>query len=1075
VRAVHAVWGPDASLHIWAEDAEAYEKLGRRAPRVRVRQDHPFAMTARDLPAVVDAVAPNVPSKPARLGIVLAGRQDAPDPSPGLPVTPRGRSGDTASASWYVASRKFEGGALLDLLVALAARPAAEFDASVTALTRLLRLALELVARGRFLPSLRSTSGTAIEARWIAAPGAADLVRIAAAERSMPGSIRCAITSTGATISRATVTAEVLDELVDAYVGRALEPRVPSLRWMYPAWRAKLLASFATSARRRIASSEHSRDLAVALDGWREAVRPADAPLRTVFRLYEPPEAEPEERARAETAQVAPLAERPQAEVPEDAPPETAQPGLSSVGVVATGLPESGLWRLEVLLGARDDPSLLVAATDVWRGRSPLARLTRTHPQDVLLADLGRASRLFPPLEEALRTARPAGIELDTEAAHLFLAEGAPALAEAGFGVMVPGWWRQRHRRLGLRLRTRKSAQSKTSVARIGLEALLAYDWQVAIGDAAMTADELHRLAALKAPLVRVRGEWVELAPDQISAALHALERPNTGTMTVAQAMRTALGLEAAPGGLEVLSVAADEGSPLKALLDGDFGNRSGPLPTPAGFGGALRPYQERGLGWLALNDEIGFGVCLADDMGLGKTPQLLALLLEARRPGGAPGSARDETPGPTLLVCPMSVVGNWQREAARFAPELQVHVHHGAGRLTADALAEAAGRADLVITTYAVAARDRAHLARVAWRRVVLDEAQAIKNAETAQSKAVRSLDAKSRVALTGTPVENRLTELWSIMDFLNPGLLGSQRRFRERFAAPIEVDHDQEAADRLRRLTGPFILRRLKSDRSIVPDLPDKIEITVPCNLTREQATLYQATVDEMLRRIEEADGEGDENARRGNVLAAMTRLKQVCNHPAHLLADGSALAGRSGKLAQLEVILDDVLTEGDRALIFTQFTEWADQLRPYLRDRFGREVLYLHGGTPKVRRDEMVERFQSGAAPIFLLSLRAGGTGLNLTAANHVIHFDRWWNPAVEDQASDRAYRIGQTRNVQVRALVCAGTIEERIAEVMAAKRDVAGRVIGSGERWLTDLSTPDLRRLLALSSDSVAELD
>jgi SNF2 family DNA or RNA helicase len=417
-----------------------------------------------------------------------------------------------------------------------------------------------------------------------------------------------------------------------------------------------------------------------------------------------------------------------------------------------------------------------------------------------------------------------------------------------------------------------------------------------------------------------------------------------------------------------------------------------------------------------------------------------------------------------------MSVVGNWQREAERFAPSLRVHVHHGTERLDGPAFAAAVRESDLVITTYALAARDRALLAGADWGRVALDEAQNIKNSAAKQTRAVRSFSAPRRVALTGTPVENRLAELWSIMEFLNPGLLGPASDFRTRFATPIERYRDEATAARLKRLTGPFILRRLKTDRRIIRDLPDKLEMKVYCNLTREQASLYQAVVDEMLRRIDETDG----IERKGLVLATMMRLKQVCNHPAHLLEDRSSLDGRSGKLARLEEILEEVLAVGDRALVFTQFAEMGGLLKGYLEKRLGREVLFLHGGTARTARDEMVARFQAGGGPsVFLLSLKAGGTGLTLTAASQVIHFDRWWNPAVEDQATDRAFRIGQTKNVQVRKLICVGTLEERIDTMIDTKKDLADRVVGTGESWLTELSTAQLRDLVALSADAVAE--
>jgi SNF2 family DNA or RNA helicase len=511
--------------------------------------------------------------------------------------------------------------------------------------------------------------------------------------------------------------------------------------------------------------------------------------------------------------------------------------------------------------------------------------------------------------------------------------------------------------------------------------------------------------------------------------------------------------------GVEVVGVDASALGWLSSLLDDALHATVEPLPTPAGFDGVLRPYQERGAGWLAFLGRLGLGACLADDMGLGKTAQLIATLLA------------DPTGQPTLVVCPVSVLGNWQRELSRFAPELRVLVHHGPDRHS-DGQQGFAGRAgvhDVVLTTYSLLARDLEQLTSVAWGRVVLDEAQQIKNPATAQAKAVQQLDALRRVALTGTPVENRLSELWSIMHVLNPGLLGPARSFRERFALPIERDGDPEATQLLRRVTGPFVLRRLKTDKTIITDLPDKIETVDHCPLTREQVTLYQAVVDDLLSGADEAEG----ISRRGLVLAGLLRLKQVCNHPAHFLADGSALQGRSGKLTRVEELLEEILAEGDKVLCFTQFTAWGELLRPYLQQRFGQESLWLHGGVRRAARDEMVERFGDASGPqLFLVSLKAGGTGLNLTAASHVIHLDRWWNPAVEDQATDRAYRIGQRRTVQVHKIVAAGTVEERIDEMINAKRDLAQRVVGAGEDWLTTLSTNELRELVALRTTEIA---
>ena len=420
-----------------------------------------------------------------------------------------------------------------------------------------------------------------------------------------------------------------------------------------------------------------------------------------------------------------------------------------------------------------------------------------------------------------------------------------------------------------------------------------------------------------------------------------------------------------------------------------------------------------------------------------------------------------------------MSLVGNWQREAARFTPELRVHVHHGAERARGRAFTEAIAGCDLVVTTYALAARDAADLRKIGWQRVVVDEAQAIKNAATKQATAIRSIPAATRIAVTGTPVENRLADLWSILEFANPGLLGPAATFKKRYAEPIERHGDDDAAERLRRFTEPFILRRVKTDKSIIADLPDKLEMDVLCNLTAEQAALYQAVVDDMLERIRTTEG----IERRGLVLATMTKLKQVCNHPAHFLRDGSRLAGRSGKLDRLDEILEEVLAGGrEGAAVHPVRGVRRDAARPPRRAGSAARCCSCTAACPRPARDEMVARFQAddaGSPPLFVLSLKAGGTGLTLTAANHVVHVDRWWNPAVEDQATDRAFRIGQKKAVQVRKFVCAGTIEEKIAAMIAEKRGLAARIVGTGEQWLTELSTGQLVDLFRLEAGAVVE--
>jgi len=716
-------------------------------------------------------------------------------------------------------------------------------------------------------------------------------------------------------------------------------------------------------------------------------------------------------------------------------------------------------WFVELLVQDRDEPSLVIPLADVLQGESPFG----TNVIEETLAALGRLARLAPELAPVLDEALPTGVAIEGDSVVRLLRDRTGWLEDAGIGVLLPSWWAHRSR-LGLRARVKRSSPSPGATgsgAGLGMDAIVAFDWEVALGEQRLTKRDLAALARAadaKQSLVRLRGQWVEIDPSRVGDLLDSVG--TRAEATARELLRAGLGIDqlGVADGVEVVGVDASALGWLSSLLDDALHATVEPLPTPAGFEGVLRPYQERGAGWLAFLGRLGLGACLADDMGLGKTAQLIATLL-ADRPGQ-----------PTLVVCPVSVLGNWQRELLRFAPQLGVLVHHGPDRHGdgQQGFAWRAGVYDVVLTTYSLLARDLEQLTSVAWGRVVLDEAQQIKNPATAQAKAVQQLDALRRVALTGTPVENRLSELWSIMHVLNPGLLGSARSFRERFALPIERVGDPEATELLRRVTGPFVLRRLKTDRSIITDLPDKIETVDHCPLTREQATLYRAVVDDLLNGADEAEG----ISRRGLVLAGLLRLKQVCNHPAHFLADRSPLQGRSGKLTRVEELLEEILAEGDKVLCFTQFTAWGELLRPYLQQRFGQESLWLHGGVRRAARDEMVERFADASGPqLFLVSLKAGGTGLNLTAASHVIHLDRWWNPAVEDQATDRAYRIGQRRTVQVHKIVAAGTVEERIDEMINAKRDLAQRVVGSGEDWLTTLSTDELRELVALRTTEI----
>jgi SNF2 family DNA or RNA helicase len=749
-----------------------------------------------------------------------------------------------------------------------------------------------------------------------------------------------------------------------------------------------------------------------------------------------------------------------------------------------------GTWQVRYLLQGVDDPSLLVPADEAsTSGKRRQAVLTRPgfNAREFLLLSLGRASTLCPRIEASLKQAVPGGYGTDATGAYEFLTEKAFMLEQAGFGVLLPAWWTRKGTKLRLTARASVNSPKLQADSGLSLDSVVQFQWEIALGDEKLSLNELEELARLKAPLVRVRGQWVQMSADEIQAALDFWKNKGQGEARVREIIQMSLGSGTAGGPIPFEGVQAGGWvGDLLAQLDGRSAFEE--IQTPDAFQGTLRPYQCRGYSWLAFLRRWGLGACLADDMGLGKTIQTLALI---QRDWHADGKR------PVLLICPTSVVGNWQKEAARFTPELPVMVHHGTGR-TKDAAftQEAAGHA-IVISSYPLLHRDFEVFKRVDWAGVVLDEAQNIKNPETKQAKAARSISADYRVALTGTPVENNVGDLWSIIEFLNPGLLGTQTEFKRTFFVPIQAQHDPDAVQRLKRVTGPFILRRLKTDKSIIADLPDKLEMKVFCNLTKEQASLYAAVVKEVEGGLDSAEG----IQRKGLILATLSKLKQVCNHPAQFLGDNSAIPGRSGKVARLAEMLEEMIAVGDRALVFTQFAEMGELLRKHLQDVFGREVLFLHGRVPKKHRDSMVERFQADdqepirsspeprasaraaarsisysdrlqAPSIFILSLKAGGTGLNLTRANHVFHFDRWWNPAVENQATDRAFRIGQTRNVQVHKFLCVGTLEEKIDEMIERKKEVAEKVIGTGEGWLTELSTAELKELFALREEAVA---
>ena len=1067
---LHAFWSLERGPGLWAEDSGKTVRSGNQA--LKAARPHPFAASADDIGAMQ-------PGELDSTTLLLPSLRRAPLDSPDLVrVTPRPPSvTDPSLLPWTVpvvwvqpralAAFGDEYGGTDPSSTFLPGQfpngPSAPLGdvriaSSVRFLGELARYADELAERGRVLPELAwlpdvGDGPAAAKARWRAVLRGSDALALGDFIAATPPAFRAEPGSEDA----GELIMSALDVLTDAAVRAMLPsdlPMLPPRRGRRPrqqpaaeAWLEALQPGGVGIRAPESALAELEQMLAP----WAEYAREANVPARATFRLSDTLGPEPTGLGN--------LSSSGDPSDPGD-PGDPGDPDETDDASTPSTPPEGPQWRLEFLLQSSADPSLIVPAEQVWRDDGALARWLG-RPQEVLLAELGKAVRVYPALEKGLRRARPTGLDLDPDAAFDFLRNAAPALDEAGFGVLLPSWW-DRRKKLGLKLSASTPMADDTGGApAFGRDQLCDFQWSLAMGDDALTQEEITVLAEAKAPLVRLRGQWVTVNVEQLRRGIDFLQGEGSRQGTVADVLRlVATHPDDLELPLEVTGVSAEGW--LGDLLDGSADATIQPVTPPESFRATLRPYQQRGLGWLNFLAALGVGACLADDMGLGKTVQLLAL--EALH--------RQEHPeaGPTLLVCPMSLIGNWEAEAAKFAPELRMGVHHGPDRPRGEDFDAALNGIDVLITTYTTLDRDLDQFEAVTWNRVVLDEAQAVKNRLSRSAKAVKRLTAAHRIALTGTPVENRLGEMWSIMDFLNPGILGSAELFRTRYAIPIERYGDAAAVERMRAITRPYLLRRVKTDSAIIDDLPEKIEIKQYYSLTSEQASLYQSVVDEMMEKIEESDG----IQRRGNVLAAMAKLKQICNHPAQFLHDRSAIGQRSGKVIRLEEILDEILAEGDKVLCFTQYTEFAEMLLPHLAARFDTDVAYLHGGTSRQHRTELVRRFQADdGPPVFLLSLKAGGTGLNLTAANHVIHLDRWWNPAVENQATDRAFRIGQKRRVQVRKFICRGTLEERIDTMLEEKKALANMVVGDGEGWLTELSTASLRDLFALSKEAISD--
>jgi SNF2 family DNA or RNA helicase len=1075
---LHANWHQQ-HLHLWAESAQAYAAGVKNRPEGDALPPHAFAAADDGIRAAAAELGLALDqASPSRLPLVLPFESDRPSPSDRL-VADLGLNLDAERdlrlEACEIPTLALPATAVMSMLLEFENRCGGEDHRGGHELRywcSAARLALELLEDQRVVPTVQQDRSGRMEARWrpwLADAGTAE--KAATLLAAMPPLCRAVADAHEA--DGWAVLEDFLGACVDGFVRGvlvkenyrdAIEDRDVSTD-LHVAWLHGLLDRVTEVPQANAGDVSLVRGARQWL-GLLEDIGEG-RPMRLMLELIEPP------------------------------------PALFGG---QEGEEERHAWRLAFHLVTTDDPPTVIDAETVWKQASGKggARGGAEKTAELLLGELARAARIWPKLEDALEETAPTGLDLDTAEAYAFLREIRPVLEESGVKSLVPDWWTQASTRVGARLLIEGEPMDMEGPggggARpggLGLHSVVNYAWQIALGDQPLSIEAFEALAKKGSPLVRLNGRWVEVRREDLEQGLKFLKQHPGGRMSLLEALRLAHGAVEDAKGLPILGMDA-KGWVAEVFGPTHASDRLQMLEQPALFQGSLRPYQLAGLSWLAFLDRYGLGACLADDMGLGKTIQLIALLQHERE-----HLAEGERVGPTLLVCPMSVLGNWHRELTRFAPELTVHIHHGLERPQGERLTATVERSDVVITTYALVARDKESLEKVAWRRVALDEAQHIKNPPTKQTAAIRALKAGNRIALTGTPVENRLTELWSIMEFCTPGYLGPMAEFRRRFAVPIERHRDRDRAERLRNLVRPFILRRLKTDSNVISDLPPLVETRQHVPLTGEQAALYDQVVEEMLAKVDRAEG----LRRRGLVLSALVKLKQICNHPAHYLrevaspdpvvaagsvepaeetaegadapiempGDGRPLSARSGKSIRLMQMLEEVLAAGDRTLIFTQYRQMGHLLVAMIRRELDVEALFLHGGTPQAKRDQLVARFQDpeGTAPIFVLSLKAGGVGLNLTAANHVFHYDRWWNPAVENQATDRAFRIGQLRTVNVHKMISAGTLEERIDQMIEQKTELATQIIGAGEQWLTELSTGQLRDILSLRTSVLEE--
>ena len=704
--------------------------------------------------------------------------------------------------------------------------------------------------------------------------------------------------------------------------------------------------------------------------------------------------------------------------------------------------------RLHLVVDELADERLSVDISVESKGRlQPLAALfsddTLSETKVNALTDLALLADYFPEIEQLYQgqQSRKRASQLCYSLAEFtpILMNTLPALTMLGIQLVLPKALRNlAYPKLSLSL---KGSKDTSAVSYLNLDQLLNFNWQVAVGDKRVSAKEFMQLVENASGLVKMLGQYVLLEDSKLKQLLKKLhDLPES--LSRVQLLKA--GLSGELDGAQV-----DLGDSAKALFDQLLS--SAPTPIPEGLKAELRPYQQRGFEWMAQNSRIGFGSLLADDMGLGKTLQVITLLLHQKEAG----QLADKK---ALVIAPTSLLTNWRKEIERFAPALSVQVYHGNQRQLKDQ------SHDIILTSYGLVRSDNATLSKPGWRTVVIDEAQAIKNPGSQQTKAVKKLKADIRIGMSGTPVENRLREYWSVFDFSNKSYLGTQKKFQEEYATPIEKDRDQASLQRFRKITAPFILRRLKTDKSIISDLPEKVESNRYCQLSKEQASLYQSTVDTIMEELNSAE-EGIE--RKGVIFKLLNALKQICNAPSQYLKRDQPVEGESGKLSTFMEIMREATEVGEKVLVFTQYTTMGDLLAGSIRKTLGIEAPFLHGGLSRKKRDQLVDDFQNNPrCQVMILSLKAGGTGLNLTAASQVIHYDLWWNPAVEAQATDRAYRIGQKKNVQVHRLITEKTFEEKIDAMIQSKKELADLTVASGEQWLTEMSDKDIRELVSL---------